>query len=182
MSGTASPPARWDNAPVSSRDAPASVCVLGAVCGALPGGVTLSSAGVLSGTPASGTVGSYPVTVTATNGISPAATQAFTLTDRGTDGDHDDQPAERHRLQQDTQVHLHDHAGGDGREPPCEWFLAAASTPLTAGPKLTAKGVITGKATIAGTFSFTVQVVDKETKTKPPTQNTATAILFIAIG
>ena len=30
---------RWDNAPVSSRDAaPASVCVLGAVCGMTPGG------------------------------------------------------------------------------------------------------------------------------------------------
>ncbi|MGB2900514.1 MAG: Ig-like domain repeat protein [Candidatus Acidiferrum sp.] len=48
--------------------------------GALPSGVTLSSAGVLSGTPALGTVGSYPITITATNGVGSDATQNFTLT------------------------------------------------------------------------------------------------------
>jgi hypothetical protein len=42
--------------------------------------------------------------------------------------------------------------------------------------------VISGKATTAGTFSFTVQVVDTKTKTKPPTQNKATAVLSITIG
>jgi Bacterial Ig-like domain (group 3)/YDG domain/Galactose oxidase, central domain len=47
--------------------------------GTLPSGVTLSSAGLLSGTPAAGTVGSYPITITAQNGISPNATQNFTL-------------------------------------------------------------------------------------------------------
>jgi hypothetical protein len=48
--------------------------------GALPSGVTLSSSGVLSGTPASGTQGSYPIVITASNGVSPNATQNFTLT------------------------------------------------------------------------------------------------------
>jgi hypothetical protein len=48
--------------------------------GSLPSGVTLSSAGVLSGTPALGTVGSYLITINATNGIAPDATQIFTLT------------------------------------------------------------------------------------------------------
>jgi hypothetical protein len=47
--------------------------------GTLPSGVTLSTAGVLSGTPAAGTGGSYPITITASNGISPNATQSFTL-------------------------------------------------------------------------------------------------------
>jgi hypothetical protein len=47
--------------------------------GALPSGVTFSSAGVLSGTPAAGTGGSYPVQITATN-TAGAVTQAFTLT------------------------------------------------------------------------------------------------------
>ncbi len=49
--------------------------------GALPPGVTFSSSGVLSGTPTStdGT-GSYPLTITASNGVSPSTTQAFTLT------------------------------------------------------------------------------------------------------
>jgi len=46
----------------------------------LPSGVTLSTGGVLSGTPAPGTGGSYPITITATNGISPDASQSFTLT------------------------------------------------------------------------------------------------------
>ena len=47
--------------------------------GALPSGVTLnSSSGALSGTPTQG--GVYPITITANNGVSPAATQSFTLT------------------------------------------------------------------------------------------------------
>ncbi len=52
--------------------------------GALPGGVTLADNGdgtaTLSGTPAAGTGGAYPITITATNGVGPDATQAFTLT------------------------------------------------------------------------------------------------------
>ena len=36
--------------------------------------------GVLSGTPAAGTHGNYPLTITASNGVSPNATQNFTLT------------------------------------------------------------------------------------------------------
>ena len=52
--------------------------------GALPSGVTLTDNGngtaTLSGTPASGAAGSYPLTITASNGVSPDATQSFTLT------------------------------------------------------------------------------------------------------
>jgi len=48
--------------------------------GPLPSGVTLTTAGVLSGTPAVGTGGSYPITITAQNGNTPNATQSFTLT------------------------------------------------------------------------------------------------------
>ena len=46
--------------------------------GSLPGGVTLSTAGVLSGTPTA--AGSYPITITASNGVTPNGTQSFTLT------------------------------------------------------------------------------------------------------
>lgn len=46
----------------------------------LPSGVTLSSGGLLSGTPAANTGGTYTVCVVATNGVSPNATQKFTLT------------------------------------------------------------------------------------------------------
>ncbi|MGA6982751.1 MAG: Ig-like domain repeat protein [Candidatus Sulfotelmatobacter sp.] len=45
--------------------------------GALPNGVTLSTSGVLSGTPTQ--PGSFPITITASNGVSPNATQSFTL-------------------------------------------------------------------------------------------------------
>ena len=48
--------------------------------GALPSGVTLTTGGTLSGTPAFGTAGSYPITITATDAHSTTATQSFTLT------------------------------------------------------------------------------------------------------
>jgi hypothetical protein len=52
--------------------------------GSLPSGVTLTDNGdgtaTLAGTPASGASGSYPITVTAANGVTPAASQSFTLT------------------------------------------------------------------------------------------------------
>jgi len=48
--------------------------------GNLPEGVTFSSSGVLSGTPAVYTDNVWPITITATNGVAPDATQRFTLT------------------------------------------------------------------------------------------------------
>ena len=52
--------------------------------GALPGGVRFTDNGngtaTLAGTPWAGRAGSYPVTITASNGVSPEATQRFTLT------------------------------------------------------------------------------------------------------
>ena len=48
--------------------------------GALPTGVTLNSTtGVLGGTPATGTQNTYPITITAQNGVGTNATQSFTL-------------------------------------------------------------------------------------------------------
>ena len=46
--------------------------------GALPGGVTLLPSGVFSGTP--NQVGSFPIVITAANGIGSNATEDFTLT------------------------------------------------------------------------------------------------------
>ena len=52
--------------------------------GTLPSGVSFADQGdgtaLLSGTPASGSDGTYPITITASNGVSPNATQSFTLT------------------------------------------------------------------------------------------------------
>lgn len=67
-----------------------------------------------------------------------------------------------------------------GGKPPYKWSLTTGSK-LPPGLKLSSKGKITGKATTAGTYTFTVQAVDTKTKTKPPTQNKATATLSITI-
>jgi hypothetical protein len=48
--------------------------------GTLPAGVMLSSAGTFTGTPMAGSGGTYPITITATNGIGTAASEAFTIT------------------------------------------------------------------------------------------------------
>jgi hypothetical protein len=52
--------------------------------GPLPSGVTFvdnnNGTATLSGTPAAGSGGTYPITITASNGVAPDATQAFTLT------------------------------------------------------------------------------------------------------
>jgi Bacterial Ig-like domain (group 3)/Putative Ig domain/CARDB len=52
--------------------------------GSLPSGVTFTDNGngtaTLAGTPGGGTHGTYPLTITASNGINPDATQSFTLT------------------------------------------------------------------------------------------------------
>ena len=52
--------------------------------GALPAGVSFTDNGddtaTIAGTPAAGTGGSYPLTIKASNGVSPDATQTFTLT------------------------------------------------------------------------------------------------------
>jgi DNA-binding beta-propeller fold protein YncE len=50
------------------------------LAGRLPAVVSLSGNGTLSGTPKAGTGGVYPVTITAVNGVGPAATLRFTLT------------------------------------------------------------------------------------------------------
>ena len=46
----------------------------------LPTGVSFSTGGLLSGTPPSGSTGSYTVCINATNGVGTTATQTFTLT------------------------------------------------------------------------------------------------------
>jgi large repetitive protein len=55
-----------------------------AEAGSLPSGVTFvahaNGTATLSGTPAEGSGGSYPLTITASNGVSPSASQSFTLT------------------------------------------------------------------------------------------------------
>jgi hypothetical protein len=47
--------------------------------GALPAGITMSPSGVFTGTPAAGTAGTYPISVSASNGVSPDTTVSLTI-------------------------------------------------------------------------------------------------------
>ena len=68
---------------VSTTGFPTGASMVISETGALPTGVTFVNNGngtaTLSGPPAAGTSGSYPITITANNGIAPNATQNFTL-------------------------------------------------------------------------------------------------------
>ncbi len=72
---------------IMAEGTPGSVAIQGsalpaatyAEVGQLPAGVTMNPSGVLSGTPAAGSEGQYPITVTASNGVAPDYTQALTL-------------------------------------------------------------------------------------------------------
>jgi hypothetical protein len=68
-----------------------------------------------------------------------------------------------------------------GGDLPYKWSLVSGSS-LPPGLKLSSIGLISGKAKTVGSYTFTVKVVDTKTKTKPPTQNMATATLSITIG
>jgi hypothetical protein len=50
-----------------------------------------------------------------------------------------------------------------GGRTPYRWSLAAGSGPLPPGLRLEARGTITGNPKVAGTYPFTVQVVDRAT-------------------
>ncbi len=49
--------------------------------GALPTGLAMTTGGVLSGTPAPGSGGLYPITITASNGVAPDYSQQFDILD-----------------------------------------------------------------------------------------------------
>ncbi len=116
--------------------------------GPLPTGVTLSSAGVLSGTPTQ--PGSFPIAIDAANGVSPDATQDFTLTvnSNGT------APT----------ITSTNHATFTQGQPGSFTVLATGSPaatftetgPLPAGVTLTSGGTLSGTTAQSGTFPITI--------------------------
>ena len=141
--------------------------------GAIPIGVRLSGTR-LTGTPS--IAGSYPITITASNGLSPHATQKFTLTVLPMGITTSSSPTGKLGAKYSATLKA---AGGN---PPYAWSLVAGSKPLPPGLKLSSAGVISGTPTKKGTYSFTVKVVDTKTKTKPVTQHTVTKLLSIVIS
>jgi hypothetical protein len=77
-SGTTFAPGTNGSFPVTATGYPAPT--FGETGATLPGSVSLSSTGALSGTPGAGTGGTYGITITASNGVGTNATQSFTLT------------------------------------------------------------------------------------------------------
>ncbi|MBD7923830.1 putative Ig domain-containing protein [Xanthomonas bonasiae] len=120
--------------------------------GALPGGLTLTTGGVLSGTPT--VAGSFAFTVSVTDAGGFGAAQAYTLAiasptlsiapatlPAGTAGSAYNQTL-----------------SASGGTAPYSYALSAGALP--AGLSLTTAGVLSGTPTVAGSFSFTATVTD----------------------
>jgi hypothetical protein len=133
--------------------------------GALPGGLSISSAGVISGTPTA--TGTFSVTLKVTDSAQATATQAYSVT----------VAAAVVALSITTPSPL---PGGEvgvaytltfaatGGTTPYNWELSSGAIP--AGLALGGlTGSLTGTPTTAGTFTFTLLVVDSTEKTAPKT-------------
>ena len=119
--------------------------------GALPGGLTLSNAGVISGTPTA--AGTFVFTVQVRDANSVATTQGLSLTVLAV-------PAVSTTTLPNGQVAVAFSqtlavAGGTA---PYTWSVSGGNLP--GGLTLSAAGVISGTPTAAGTFNFTVRVRD----------------------
>ncbi len=123
--------------------------------GALPTGVTFN-AGVLSGTPS--VTGTFPITFTASNGVSPNAVQNFTLTVNGqltiTTGS---VPNGSVNTQYNATVNA------SGGVPPYSWNFTSGGLPpgLNSGTNNNSLN-ISGTPTQTGSYPFTLQVMDSQ--------------------
>jgi large repetitive protein len=125
--------------------------------GSLPPGITLSSAGVLAGTPT--TAGSYPFTVNVIDQNNGIATASITLVVNATLSLTFAAPPAGQ-----VAVAYTDTLTAAGGATPYTWSVSAGTLP--AGLTLAATtGVLAGTPTTAGTFSFTVKVTDASSQT-----------------
>ena len=125
--------------------------------GSLPPGLTLSSAGVLSGTPT--TTGSYPFSVNVIDANNGIATTSITLV--VTTSVTFTFPAPPSGVVGTPYSVTLTAAGGTT---PYTWSLSSGSLPpgLTLN---TSTGVVSGTPTLAGTYNFTAKVTDAKSKT-----------------
>jgi hypothetical protein len=116
--------------------------------GTLPTGVTLTAVGVLSGTPTQS--GSFPITITASNGVGTDATQAFTLTVSAATSAPTITSATSTTFTQGTPGTFTVTATGN----PTPTFTKTGTLPT--GVTLTAAGVLSGTPTQSGSFPITI--------------------------
>jgi hypothetical protein len=137
--------------------------------GALPPGLTLSSAGTLSGRPTA--VGTYDVTVRVTDASSPKqeATRTFSITVTPMAILTSSLPEGKKGGWYSTQLIA------SGGKPTLAWSLAAGALPT--GLNLSSAGRITGYPKATGTWTFTVRLTDASVP-----KNEATATLTLAIA
>ena len=140
----------------------------------LPAGLTLSSGGVISGTPT--VQGTTSFTVQVTDASSPVQTTsaALSIAITGTAP----LTITTTSLAGGTQsVAYSQTLGATGGTQPYSWTLVSGSS-LPAGLTLSSGGVISGTPTVQGTTSFTVQVTDASS----PVQTTSAALSITIAG
>ena len=142
--------------------------------GSLPKGLSLSSTGVVSGTPTS--AGSSTVTIQVTDSGTIAGKGALTAAIVISDGSVAIATASP-LAQGMLNVAFKSTLTAPGGSPPYTWSVASGSLP--AGVTLSAAGVISGTPTAYGTNSFTVQVADSAST---PQSTTAPLVLQISGG
>jgi hypothetical protein len=141
----------------------------------LPAGLTLSSAGVISGTPTGPLTGTTTFTVTVTDSESPGKSVSTTLSINVTA-----QPLTITTTSLPAGVINSPYSGSlqaSGGVQPYTWALALGSS-LPPGLTLSSNGAISGTPTATGTTTFTVTVTDSQL----PTHNSTNATLSITIN
>ncbi len=143
--------------------------------GALPGGVTLSTGGTISGTPTA--YGSFSFTAKVTDSTTPTvqtATKSFTLTIAvavtPVQITSSTVPSGQVGTGYSTTL------GASGGTTPYSWSISSGALP--AGVTLSAAGTLSGTPTASGSFTFTAKVTDSTT----PTAQTATESLTLTIA
>jgi hypothetical protein len=136
--------------------------------GTLPAGLSLSSAGVISGTPTTQGTSSFTVRAVDTSNPAQSATKALTLTVLNpvkiTTGA---LPGATSGVAYSATL------AAKGGTPPYTWSVTSGALPP--GLSLSGSGVISGKPTTKGTFSFTVKVTD----TSNPVQTAKKALSLV---
>ncbi len=136
-------------------------CTFAITAGALPAGLTLSSAGILSGTPTAGGVFNFTVTVTDAGAGGLTVNRAYSLTVGAPTivVTPTTVPAATRGFAFSRTFSA---TGGVG-----SYTYAVSAGALPAGTTLTAAGVLSGTPTVTGAFNFTVRATDQSTGSGP---------------